>query len=122
MLITICTIILSGCASSGNHSLRNETEATVQTKIIEDKTTKSEIRKAFGSPNETSFTDNGKEIWKYLLVDASADGVNYIPIVNMFGSSVSGTRKELVILFDGDIVKKFSMSESAHSVRTGVFR
>jgi hypothetical protein len=121
-LLLSSVFILSGCATMGNQALKNESEATVQSKIIENKTTKAEIRKTFGSPDETSFTDNGKEIWKYEFAKIKADAVNYIPIVNLFGSSSSGTKKQLVVLFEGDVVSKYSMSESAHSVKTGLFR
>ena len=76
----------------------------------------------FGSPAVTSYTDGGLEIWKYELSDVSADAVNFIPIVNMFGSSASGTKKELVLLFNDDnTVKKYNMSESDVSVKTGLF-
>lgn len=76
----------------------------------------------FGSPATTSFTDGGLEIWKYELSKMKADAVNFIPVVNLFGSSASGTKKELVILFnDNGTVRKFSMSESPVNVKTGVF-
>jgi len=113
--------LLTACASNGNESLRNQTQATVATQIKNGVTTKEEVRKQFGDPTETSFTDGGKEIWKYRLDNVSADAVSYVPVVNMFGASASGTRKELVILFDGDTVSKYTMSSSAVSQKTGLF-
>jgi len=56
---------LAGCASSGNQQLKNETETSVQNKIQEGKTTKSEVKTFFGSPDAVSYTDGGNEIWKY---------------------------------------------------------
>ncbi|WP_256800330.1 hypothetical protein [Klebsiella pneumoniae] len=56
------------------------------------------------------------------LADVSLDAVSYIPVVNWFGSSASGTKKELVIMFDGDKVQRYSMSESPVSTKTGVFK
>lgn len=115
-------LMLAGCASVGNDRLRSETVESVSTKIEEGKTTKEEVRQAFGSPVKTSFTDGGLEIWNYEFANVSADAVSYIPIVNLFGSSASGTKKELVVLFDeNDIVKKFNMSESEVKQRTGLF-
>lgn len=116
------SLLLAGCASSGNQVLKHETEDSVKNKIIENKTTKDEVRKMFGSPDETTFTDNGKEIWKYVLVDVSADGVSYIPVVNLFGTSASGTKKELVVLYKNNTVERYSMSESDHAVKSGVFK
>jgi outer membrane protein assembly factor BamE (lipoprotein component of BamABCDE complex) len=115
-------LLTNGCASAGNASLKKETESTVATKIVEGQTTKPQIRAMFGSPASTSFTDGGLEIWKYDFAKMKADGVNYIPIVNLFGSSASGMKKELVVLFDDkDVVKRFSMSESPVTVKTGLF-
>ncbi len=114
--------LLSGCASTGNESLRKETETSVATKIIEGKTSKAEVRSMFGSPAKTSFTDGGLEIWTYEMAKMKADAVNYIPIVGLFGASASGVKKELVVLFDEHgLVKRYSMSESQVSTKTGIF-
>jgi outer membrane protein assembly factor BamE (lipoprotein component of BamABCDE complex) len=111
-----------GCASTGNEKLRTESESTVQQKIVEGKTTKSEVRTMFGSPLKTSFTDGGLEIWTFEFSKVSADAVSYIPIVNLFGGSASGTKKELVVMFDkANVVQRFSMSESAVQQKTGLF-
>ncbi|HEY2608749.1 hypothetical protein P0D88_18560 [Paraburkholderia sp. RL18-103-BIB-C] len=115
-------LVLAGCAGTGNESLRSESEATVSTKIAEGKTTKQEIRARFGSPQKTEFTDAGLEVWRYEFAKMHADGVNFIPVVNWFGSSQSGEKKELVVLFDSsNVVKRYSMSVSDVTVKTGIF-
>ena len=117
-------VLVVGCAtqSGGNQTLKNETEGSVTSKIINNVTTQAEIRAMFGSPYETTFTDGGMEIWKYRLDDLKADAINYVPLVNLFGSSFSGTRKELVILFNDDgTVKRNSMSESDVQNKSGLF-
>jgi outer membrane protein assembly factor BamE (lipoprotein component of BamABCDE complex) len=115
-------LTLAGCAGVGNDSLRSESEATVSTKVVQGKTTKDEIRNMFGSPMKTEFTDGGLEIWHYELTKMHGDAVNYIPIINLLGTSASGQKKELVVLFDtNNIVKRYSMSESAVSQKTGIF-
>jgi outer membrane protein assembly factor BamE (lipoprotein component of BamABCDE complex) len=116
------SLMLAGCVGYGNERLKQETEWSVRSKIQENVTTKDQIRVIFGSPNEASFTDSGKEIWKYSYETLSKDAVEFIPIVNSFGTSASGTKKELVILFQGEKVMKYSISESPHSVKTGIFR
>lgn len=116
------TMVVAGCAGTGNERLRAESETSVATKIIEGTTTKAEVRSIFGSPNKTSFTDSGLEIWNYEFAKVTADAVNFIPVVNWFGSSASGTKKELVVLFNhDDIVQRYSMSESDVSTKTGIF-
>ena len=122
ILLFTLIIFVAGCASTGNQTLKEETESSVATKIINNITTQAEIKAMYGSPYETTFTDGGMEIWKYRLDDLKADAINYVPLVNLFGSSFSGTRKELVILFNDDgTVKRNSMSESDVQNKSGLF-
>lgn len=120
--LVILAALTTGCASVGNESLRKESEGTVAQKIVEGKTTKAEIRTMFGSPTKTSFTDGGLEIWNYDFSNVSADAISYVPIVNLFGASASGKKKELVVMYDQtNIVKRYSMSESDVTHKTGLF-
>ncbi|MFC5549977.1 hypothetical protein [Massilia aerilata] len=120
--VLISSILVTGCASVGNESLRKESEASVSQKIVQGKTTKNDIRSMFGSPTKTTFTDGGLEIWNYDFSNVSADAISYVPIVNLFGASASGKKKELVVMYDqADVVKRFSMSESDVTHKTGLF-
>lgn len=119
----VIILMVVGCATSGNQTLRDETEISVDQKIIEGVTTAAEIKAMFGSPFQTDYTDGGLEIWRYEFANVKADAINYVPIVNFFGSSSSGTKKELVILFNEDMtVKRSSMAESDVQTKTGLFR
>lgn len=121
-LAAIVCMALIGCASVGNESLRKESESSVSSKIIQGKTSKAEVRAIFGSPNKTSFTDGGLEIWNFDFTNVSADAISYVPIVNLFGASSSGKKKELVVMFDqADVVKRYSMSEADVTQKTGFF-
>lgn len=122
LAVLAAVLVLAGCAGAGNESLRSETESTVSTKVVEGKTTKDEIRNMFGSPQKTEFTDGGLEIWRYEFAKMHGDAVNFIPVVNLFGSSASGTKKELVVMFDSNnVVKRYSMSVSDVTQKTGIF-
>ena len=122
VVISVISVLLSGCAGVGNEKLRSETEASVSTRIVEGKTTTQEVKAMFGSPEKATFTDGGLEVWNYEFSKISADAVSYIPIVNLFGSSASGKKKQLVVMFDAtNVVKRFSMSESDVSRKTGLF-
>lgn len=120
IIITIIAIALAGCASSGNKALQKESEVSVQSKLKEGVTTKSQVKSDFGSPDSVNFTDGGKEIWKYSFARAKVSGKAFIPFYGLFNNTVTGTKKELVILFDGDKVSKYSMSESAINTRSGL--
>jgi outer membrane protein assembly factor BamE (lipoprotein component of BamABCDE complex) len=120
--ICIAALTLVGCASKGNESLRKETELTIGSKLTEGQTTKADVRKMLGSPLKTSFTDGGLEISTYEFDNVTSDVINYVPVLNWLGSSASGTKKELVILFDrANVVQRFSMSESNVKVKTGLY-
>jgi len=114
--------LLAGCASTGNESIRHESGATIKNKVVEGKTTKADIQSMFGAPTSTSFTDSGLEVWTYDFTKLSADAVSYIPVVNWFGSSATGTKKSLVVMYDSkDIVQRYSLSTSPVSKKTGIF-
>lgn len=120
--VCVAAIALAGCASKGNESLRKETEMSIGSKMTEGKTTKTEVRKMLGSPLKTSFTDGGLEISTYEFDNVTSDAINYVPILNWLGSSASGTKKELVILFDrANVVQRYSMSESNVKTKTGLY-
>ena len=122
LAILAATLAISGCASVGNETLRSESESSVKAKMVEGKTTKPEVRAMFGSPLKTTFTDGGLEVWTYEFSKVSADAVAYIPIVNLFGATASGTKKELVAMFDANgTLKRFAMSESDVKQKTGFF-
>ena len=78
--------------------------------------------KKLGSPYTTSFTDGGLEIWDYQLSKMHPDAINFMPLVNIFGSSRSGAKKQFIILFDNNgVVKNCSMSESPVSEKSGLY-
>jgi outer membrane protein assembly factor BamE (lipoprotein component of BamABCDE complex) len=110
---------LAGCASSGNKQLSKETETSVQSKIQEGKTSKSEVKTFYGSPDNVTFTDGGNEVWKYSFAKVKVDGTSFIPFYGMFHNGTHGTKKELTILFKGDTVDKYTMAESAINTKTG---
>ena len=118
----ILALAISGCASVGNETLRAETETSVQGKLLEGKTTKSETKALFGTALKTAFTDGGLEMWTYEFSNVSADVVSFVPIVNLFGATASGKKKELVVLFDSTgVIKRYAMSESDVKQKTGIF-
>ena len=120
--IIFITAFAAGCASVGNEQLRNETEKSIEEKINEATTTKAQIISTFSSPKKTSFTDGGLQVTTYEFTNVSADAISYVPIVNLFGASASGKKKELVVLFDKKgVVQRYSMSESEVKQKTGLF-
>lgn len=114
ILLPILCLVLTSCSTtSGKRMLKNETTGTLQNKIFEGKTTKAEIREVWGPPNETSFTDNGSEIYRYELTELQAKAVNYVPVANWFAYGYTGTKKSLTILFDkNNVVTRYTLDQS----------
>ncbi len=66
------TLLFSGCANTGNKSLKDVSESQVKGQIKEGVTTRSQVQAMFGSPFKTSYKDNGSLIWTYQYDDTSA--------------------------------------------------
>ena len=49
----------------------------------------------------------------------SMDGTTFIPFYGLFHNGMHGTKKELTILFNNDIVEKYTMSESPVVTKSG---
>ncbi|MBF8103877.1 hypothetical protein I1A46_01895 [Serratia liquefaciens] len=119
VVAAMVAFLLAGCASSGNKNLQKETEVSMQSKIKEGVTTKAQLKTMLGSPDSVSFTDGGKEIWKYVHAKVKVSGKTFIPFYGLFHNGTNGTKKELTILFNGDVVEKYTMSESAIETKSG---
>ncbi|HCT9899622.1 TPA: hypothetical protein OUD55_004275 [Citrobacter koseri] len=113
------TFLLSGCSSTGNQSLRNETSQSLQSKIVKNKTTKSEITSALGEPDTRTTLDSGNESWRYFMVNNQINASSFIPIVGLFTGGSQSQARTLDIDFKGDIVSQWSFSENISTTQSG---
>ncbi|KZL15846.1 SmpA / OmlA family protein [Pseudovibrio sp. Ad26] len=114
-------LVVAGCASVGNESLRHLTREGLENQLENGKTTKEDVRVALGDPNTTDFTDSGNEIWKYRHVRTQAKVENFIPVVDLLASGQDVTTKEVALFFDQDgLLRNYSMIEVEDEVRTGL--
>ncbi|ECH8815424.1 hypothetical protein PT92_004293 [Salmonella enterica subsp. enterica] len=118
LFLTI-TFPLSGCSSTGNQSLRNETSQSLQSKIVKNKTTKSEITSALGEPDTRTTLDSGNESWRYFMVNNQINASSFIPIVGLFTGGSQSQARTLDIDFKGDIVSQWSFSENNSTTPSG---
>lgn len=115
--LVLLSFLAIGCANKGSTVLKNLSEEQVNSAIVVGKTTRNEVRAMFGSPLETTYTDGGLEIWKYTFEDVTAFNAANVAsqtlTLGLAGSRVTGTQKELIILYnDNYTVKRFNMSSS----------
>ncbi|WP_257828187.1 outer membrane protein assembly factor BamE domain-containing protein [Burkholderia glumae] len=117
----VLTALLAGCATTGNERLEGTTQQSVKSQIEEGKTTKDEVQNVFGSPNKTTFTDSGLEIWTYELAHATPHAINFVPIVGAFAHGADVKKKTLTVLFDDKgVVKKYTFAETTDVAKGGI--
>lgn len=117
------TVLFTGCAvKTGNDKIENVTQDNILSMIEDGKSTKADVRKAFGEPRNIGFMDNGLEKWEYHHSRSVQKGVNYVPVVNLFVKGTDDTKKTLLVLFEGNIVKTHSFSSSEGETMGGLVR
>lgn len=117
------TVLFTGCAvKTGNDRIENVTQDNILNMIEDGKSTKADVRKAFGEPRNIGFMDNGLEKWEYHHSRSVQKGVNYVPVVNWFVKGTDDTKKTLLVLFEGNIVKTHSFSSSEGETMGGLVR
>jgi len=117
------TVLFTGCAvKTGNDRIENVTQDNILSMIEDGKSTKADVRKAFGEPRNIGFMDNGLEKWEYHHSRSVQKGVNYVPVVNRFVKGTDDTKKTLIVLFDGNVVKTHSFSSSEGETMGGLVR
>ncbi|MCT7492297.1 hypothetical protein [Aliarcobacter cryaerophilus] len=117
------TVLFTGCAvKTGNDRIENVTQDNILNMIEDGKSTKADVRKAFGEPRNIGFMDNGLEKWEYHHSRSVQKGVNYVPVVNWFVKGTDDTKKTLLVLFEGNVVKTHSFSSSEGETMGGLVR
>ena len=121
--LVLGTVLFTGCAvKTGNDRIENVTQDNILNMIKDGKSTKADVRKAFGEPRNIGFMDNGLEKWEYHHSRSVQKGVNYVPVVNLFVKGTDDTKKTLIVLFDGNVVKTHSFSSSEGETMGGLVR
>ena len=121
--LVLGTVLFTGCAvKTGNDKIENVTQDNILNMIEDGKSTKADVRKAFGEPRNIGFMDNGLEKWEYSHIRKAGKAVNYVPVANWFVGGTNDTTKSLVILFDGEIVKNFSIAVSEGETKGGLLQ
>jgi len=116
----IIVFLLSGCSTSGNQNLKNETPQSLQSKIIKNKTTKTELLTKLGEPDTRTTLDDGNEQWKYFMSNNQFNATAFIPVVGLFTGGSQTQSKTLEIDFKGETVSKWTFSSDNNNTKTGI--
>jgi len=99
-VFAISVFLLQGCSTSGNQKLKNQTQSSIDEKILVGKSTQQNVRDEYGDPYSTITTDGGGSIWIYRYQHGTPWKRNFIPIYNLFDSATDLEITELIISFD----------------------
>ena len=111
----------AGCTTVGNESIADVTHESVSAQLVKGKTTQDEVRKYYGDPIKTSFTDSGNESWEYEFTRLQSKPTNFIPYVNLVHSGAEGDKKSIVILFNKQkVVQQYTVSNSKVDISQGL--
>ncbi|MBN3114399.1 hypothetical protein H4F46_05725 [Pectobacterium brasiliense] len=120
MFIAALVILpLTACTTYGNKSLKDESQQTVKSKIVKGKTTQQDVINAFGEP-QTRATNDGQEMWSYSSMSGESQISNYIPGLALLKNSSTAHMNSLEIWFKGDVVDRYSFSQTASKVSKGL--
>ncbi len=135
-MLPVIMLLLSGCVSSGNPSVRDES-ATGQIKA--GVTTKEDVKKLLGKPNSVGkgsgnlaaatglpvtphaplALNSNYEVWSYSHISVETDAATFIPIVGLFAGGATSSVSSLTIYFDDKGVVQFVQSSQSEG-RSGI--
>lgn len=118
----IIVFLLSGCSTSGNQNLKNETPQSLQSKIIKNKTTKTELLTKLGEPDTRTTLDDGNEQWRYFMYNNQFNASTFIPVVGLLTGSSQTQSRTLEIDFNGETVSKWTFSTDNNNTKSGILQ
>lgn len=118
----IIVFLLSGCSTSGNQNLKNETPQSLQSKIIKNKTTKTELLTKLGEPDTRTTLDSGNEQWRYFMYNNQFNASTFIPVVRLLTGGSQTQSKTLEIDFNGETVSKWTFSTDNNNTKSGILQ
>ncbi|HAV2307250.1 hypothetical protein MOQ31_23060 [Escherichia coli] len=116
----IIVFLLSGCSTSGNQNLKNETPQSLQSKIIKNKTTKTELLTKLGEPDTRTTLDDGNEQWRYFMYNNQFNASTFIPVVGLLTGGSQTQSKTLEIDFNRETVSKWTFSTDNNNTKSGI--
>ena len=101
---------LASCVSVG----RKLDQASVE-KIKKGETTKEQVLKLIGSPEQVTTLYTGDTVWSYHFFRATAKAVNFVPVVGAFTGGANTQNQMLSLTFGSDGIVKNIMSTHGYT-------
>ena len=124
LALLIAGLLISGCAiKTGHQFLAKMSNEEISSKLIQNNTSKDEVKSMFGDPEDVLIGNGGGEIWLYQYSRSEAKGINFVPFANNFYRGTNDNIRKLKIKFNScDLVEKFSFSNSQGETKYGLFQ
>ena len=133
LLVASVVVTLSGCVSSGNPNVTDETRTS---QIQVNVSTKEDVRRILGEPNSTSKHSGSLAIihglpassasaviesWNYTHIAVEIDGATFIPIVGLFSGGATSNLSSFTVVFDDKgVVRHLSSTQSTQQSDMGI--
>ena len=105
-------LLLTGCASSGNQKLADQSTANLEQSLVIGKTTKAYVIALLGDPNSKSINSNGEENDVYSFGHAHAGAAGYIPIFGLLAKPNVESKVLGVLYTPAGVLKTYTVNES----------
>ena len=87
--------VLTGCVSMGT-----KVKTSQLAQFHKGVTTEAQVEQALGKPQSSTVNSNGTTILVYTYSHASADAIDYVPIVGLFAGGAKGEQTAVAFTFD----------------------
>ena len=119
LALALTATLLAGCATVGR-----KLDQTSVDKIKKGETTREEVLKLIGSPDQMTRDGSGNVTFSYMYVRATAKPETYIPIVGAFAGGANVQNQMVIVTFgpDGivkDIISTYGATESGMGTSAG---
>ena len=116
--------LVSGCAVKAGHQfLAKMSNEEITRNLVKKQTSKEEVQKMFGDPEDVDLDSDGGETWVYKYVRSEAKGINFVPIASSFYGGTNDNIRKLKIKYNKNgLVDKFAFSNSKGETRAGLFQ
>ena len=110
VLLVLGVLMSSACVSTGTKI----NDRSLTSKIVVDRSTRSEVAALLGLPERVSYGKAGEEAWQYFQVTEVPQARVYVPLVRAWADGFDWRTRRLVITFDKQGVVK-SLERQAQS-------
>jgi hypothetical protein len=120
ILFITLSLVIAACSGNQNKAFKQSSDQEIQGMIVEGKTTKAEVEQMFGKPTDIDYDKAGREKWTYAYSEASKNPLNFIPVISTIKGQ-EGTTRKMVVVYEGDIVARYAISQNEEQIKKGVF-